>query len=293
MSSPHRKQVRQYNRETCYFCGSEGPIESHHIVPRRHDGPDEDWNLVDLCPTCHQRLERLYNDNVWEVVDVNREEQTTPTKTYTVDEGVEAVELIATELQNVDEMLYPTGEDIIQGLIINDVPEEFAEFHLRNAIDEESIVAIDRTESVKSGTYRSTGSNIDKYEPIVNYALPTEQCLVCENRVVLVETNSDGEPICNTCGHSRREQAYKAANPSEQPEPDTKFDSKEENTKEIKRIIEEVDEESPGRHGANTDIVKKRANQVGFSSSSTQKILDRLKHVGDAYLPEENIIKLV
>jgi len=60
MSELH-KQVTQHPRQRCYFCGSEGPIETHHIVPSRHGGSDDETNLVDLCPTCHQRLEALYD----------------------------------------------------------------------------------------------------------------------------------------------------------------------------------------------------------------------------------------
>jgi len=60
MSELHKK-VNQHPRQHCYFCGSEGPIETHHIVPRRHGGSDDDENLVDLCPTCHERLEALYD----------------------------------------------------------------------------------------------------------------------------------------------------------------------------------------------------------------------------------------
>lgn len=65
MSGEERKQVQQSGRETCYFCESDGPIETHHIVPKRYDGTDHDSNLVDLCPTCHRRLERLYDDEFY------------------------------------------------------------------------------------------------------------------------------------------------------------------------------------------------------------------------------------
>lgn len=58
------KGVKQTGRDTCYFCDSEGPIETHHLVPRRYEGSDNDENLVDLCPSCHERLERLYDDDV-------------------------------------------------------------------------------------------------------------------------------------------------------------------------------------------------------------------------------------
>ena len=64
-----RKRVNQHPRSDCYFCGSEGPIETHHVVPRRLDGSDHSENLVDLCPTCHERLERLYNNRFYDKLE--------------------------------------------------------------------------------------------------------------------------------------------------------------------------------------------------------------------------------
>lgn len=56
----------------CYFCGGgQGVLETHHIVPRRLGGTDADDNLVDLCPTCHQRLERLYDDEFYRKLGVD------------------------------------------------------------------------------------------------------------------------------------------------------------------------------------------------------------------------------
>jgi len=63
------KDVNQHPRQYCYFCGSDGPIETHHIVPRRHDGSDKESNLVDLCPTCHERLERLYDNQFYQELE--------------------------------------------------------------------------------------------------------------------------------------------------------------------------------------------------------------------------------
>jgi len=60
----------QTKRDDCYFCGGgEGVLETHHIVPRRFGGSDEAENLVDLCPTCHQKLERLYDRRFYEEVE--------------------------------------------------------------------------------------------------------------------------------------------------------------------------------------------------------------------------------
>lgn len=37
-------------------------IHSHHIVPRKWGGDDSAINLIDLCPRCHVRLHRFYED---------------------------------------------------------------------------------------------------------------------------------------------------------------------------------------------------------------------------------------
>ena len=55
----------------CYFCGGGADVlEKHHIVPRRHGGSDAEENLVDLCPTCHERLERLYDKRFYDRLGV-------------------------------------------------------------------------------------------------------------------------------------------------------------------------------------------------------------------------------
>lgn len=71
MSEIH-KDVVQHPRQRCYFCGSEGPIETHHIVPKRFDGSDNEENLVDLCPNCHRRLECIYDKRFYENMSVLR-----------------------------------------------------------------------------------------------------------------------------------------------------------------------------------------------------------------------------
>lgn len=71
----NRKQVNQHPRSDCFFCDSEGPIETHHVVPRRFDGSDNGENLVDLCPTCHRRLELLYDSRFYESLGVDYEHE--------------------------------------------------------------------------------------------------------------------------------------------------------------------------------------------------------------------------
>lgn len=64
------KGVTQHPRQRCYFCGSDGPIQTHHVVPRRYDGSDDEENLVDLCCNCHQRLEKLYDKRFYQEISV-------------------------------------------------------------------------------------------------------------------------------------------------------------------------------------------------------------------------------
>jgi 5-methylcytosine-specific restriction endonuclease McrA len=51
--------MRGRDNHTCQACGKEHEEGSsfpvHHIRPERLGGPDEPWNLVTLCPPCHNR----------------------------------------------------------------------------------------------------------------------------------------------------------------------------------------------------------------------------------------------
>ena len=60
--------IPEVQRDTCYLCGNPHKelLETHHIVPSRFNGSDGPRNLVDVCPTCHRKLERLYNDRFYE-----------------------------------------------------------------------------------------------------------------------------------------------------------------------------------------------------------------------------------
>lgn len=60
------------DRERCYFCG-EGhaeALEEHHIVPRRLNGSDEPENTVWLCGSCHDKIERMYDDEFYDRLNV-------------------------------------------------------------------------------------------------------------------------------------------------------------------------------------------------------------------------------
>ena len=72
---PPMTEYPQYQRETCYFCHEPDAhiLEEHHIVPRRFGGSDEPANLVRLCPNCHERLERLYDNRFYLQLDLEQE----------------------------------------------------------------------------------------------------------------------------------------------------------------------------------------------------------------------------
>lgn len=60
------------NENQCFICGDSRThvLETHHIVPRRYGGSDEDENLVRLCASCHNAVERLYDNRFYEELGV-------------------------------------------------------------------------------------------------------------------------------------------------------------------------------------------------------------------------------
>lgn len=59
---------------TCHFCGTPEPLDEHHIVPRRFGGSDDRENIVTVCPTCHRKLERLYDRRFYTELGVTSED---------------------------------------------------------------------------------------------------------------------------------------------------------------------------------------------------------------------------
>lgn len=55
----------------CYFCDETSVLEEHHIVPRRFDGSDDEKNIVEVCPTCHSKLESLYDKRFYDKLGVD------------------------------------------------------------------------------------------------------------------------------------------------------------------------------------------------------------------------------
>lgn len=49
---------RDNNSCRCPFCEGNSPIDSapHHIIYKSQGGPDEAWNLITLCMSCHDKI---------------------------------------------------------------------------------------------------------------------------------------------------------------------------------------------------------------------------------------------
>lgn len=60
--------MSRVDRDDCFICGGgdRALLERHHIVPVRYGGSDEPPNVVEVCPTCHSAIEKLYNARFYE-----------------------------------------------------------------------------------------------------------------------------------------------------------------------------------------------------------------------------------
>ena len=124
------------NREDCYICGRGHPdiLEAHHIVPRRYNGSDEDPNIVELCPSCHKALERLYDLRFWTKVGALSRERTMDIIIDDLDRKLEAMSIgISSEINSTRKFLSEeyreTGyadmrEDALDRLSIDDPQQE-------------------------------------------------------------------------------------------------------------------------------------------------------------------------
>lgn len=60
--------------EACEVCGQSNPttIETHHVVPRRYGGSDAPENLVKLCGSCHNAIERIYDERFYQRLETSQ-----------------------------------------------------------------------------------------------------------------------------------------------------------------------------------------------------------------------------
>lgn len=54
LTKERRKSIYRRDGYACALCGRADGLQIHHVVHRSQGGKDEPWNLVTLCPMCHQ-----------------------------------------------------------------------------------------------------------------------------------------------------------------------------------------------------------------------------------------------
>lgn len=103
-------------RDDCYFCDEKDILEQHHIVPRRFEGEDHDNNLVTVCPTCHEKLESLYDKRFYRALGVGSTDAIVQYAAHDVSERLEeAARDLSDELRDVADEIeddYGKGTDV-------------------------------------------------------------------------------------------------------------------------------------------------------------------------------------
>lgn len=63
------------SHDACFICGdvNGNSHQDHHIVPRRFGGSDSDENVVTLCASCHQAVEKLYDKRFYDELGVRND----------------------------------------------------------------------------------------------------------------------------------------------------------------------------------------------------------------------------
>lgn len=89
--------------EHCFICGEDNPnrLQTHHAVPKRHGGSDQEENLVRLCAGCHQAVERIYDKSFFERLGVETADETEQGTEDNSDEGDDEGEEISDELRDI------------------------------------------------------------------------------------------------------------------------------------------------------------------------------------------------
>lgn len=58
------RYILKRDKWMCRHCGMRNNLHVHHIVFRSAGGPDEDWNLLVLCMSCHDGIHTNVEDGV-------------------------------------------------------------------------------------------------------------------------------------------------------------------------------------------------------------------------------------
>lgn len=57
----------------CHFCEeNQTTLDTHRVIPGRFGGKYTDANTVSVCPTCHRKLETMYNDTFYDAIGAER-----------------------------------------------------------------------------------------------------------------------------------------------------------------------------------------------------------------------------
>jgi len=113
----------QVDRESCYFCHDNHTelLETHHIVPSRYGGSDDAENLVDVCPNCHQKLERLYGNRFYEKLGIEVPDAEVDEQEFTVKQRYTCREQIT---ERISDHVAETGNAQPEQELITDLVSE-------------------------------------------------------------------------------------------------------------------------------------------------------------------------
>lgn len=62
------RTILQRDGYRCRSCGARNALHVHHIIFRSQGGPDEAWNLLTLCNSCHDGAHKDVKDGEYGLV---------------------------------------------------------------------------------------------------------------------------------------------------------------------------------------------------------------------------------
>lgn len=120
LTKARRKAVYRRDGFACVLCGRADGLQIHHVTPKSQGGPDESWNLVTLCPMCHQLAHgerpvyegyEYLRDFGWTPEDV-KQEIIEYLADYYVDIGQVWTEEGLVNFEDVNEVLFKQNPDL-------------------------------------------------------------------------------------------------------------------------------------------------------------------------------------
>lgn len=142
--------------QSCKFCSETDNLENHHIIPRRLNGSDNSDNLVKVCPSCHSKLEELYDNQFFNKLGVKKSGSNPDTGYFLVECDVCGYESVSFKSSQADPLKCERC-DAEKVLRKKKISEMFAELvSLEDFVDEESndeyAVFFEYSEVVSGGT---------------------------------------------------------------------------------------------------------------------------------------------